>query len=214
MLDPNVLTWMESTPSAVLTWYSQSGRLEFTGPVMARWLAKTANYVDEVLGGEQPGVALALPASWRTLVWVTGAGLAGGSVYIISEADLSRFDIFVTSNEDEARAAAADDPGLIVLLQDLGMMALEWSGDLPDGVSDAIAEVGSQPDGLAFAGAVPARLPQGEPSPSLEAGNQPVVVCGEPYIGSIWEAWRLQRPAIWIQPGLDTDAIMAQENLV
>lgn len=213
MLDPNVLTWMESTPSAVLTWYTKSGRLEFTGPVMARWLAKTANYVDEVLGGEQPGVALALPASWRTLVWATGAGLAGGSVSITAAPDLSSFDIFVTSSEDEARAAATDDPGLIVLLQDLGMMALGWSGDMPDGVSDAIAEVGSQPDGLAFTGAVPARLPEGEPSPSLADGNQPVVVRGEPYIGSIWEAWRGQRPAIWIEPGLDTDAIMAQENL-
>ena len=214
MLEPKVLTWMESTPSAVLTWYAKSGRLEFTGPVMARWLAKTANYVDEVLGGEQPGVVLALPASWRTLVWATGAGFAGGSISVTAKPDLSSFDIFVTDSEAEAGAAVADDPGLIVLLQDLGMMALGWSGDLPEGVGDAIAEVGSQPDGLAFAEAFPAQLPKGEPSASLEVGNQPVVIHGEPYIGPIWNAWRAHKPAIWIEPGLDTNAIMAQENLV
>lgn len=227
MLNQTDFDWLQSTPSNVLTWYSPEGRLEFTGAVMARWLAKTANYVVEMFGEGAARVALDLPDSWRTLVWVTGAGFAGASTSII-KADLASVDLFVTADEERAGAAIEADPGLVVLLQDLGMMSLGWGGELPDGVEDAISEVSIQPDVPVFGGVLPAGIPEGEAAssqqtdmPSLTnvteadaSGIQPAVIEGSPYIAQIWQAWRDRRPAIWIEDGLDTERILRQERLI
>ncbi|MDO5034498.1 MAG: TIGR03089 family protein [Actinomycetaceae bacterium] len=212
MLDPSVFAWMSKNPAPVLTWYTSEGRLEFTGPVMVRWIAKTANYVVEMFG-EEAAVALGLPASWRTLVWATGAAFAGASVSVSDNSDLSVADLFVTADEDAASRAASEDPGLVVLLQDLGMMSFGWAGDLPSGVEDAIFEVNIQPDSLVV-DVVPASLPIGEevPAPAQAEGTE--VIVGSPYMGRVWQAWSEGRAVVWIEEGLDVDRILSQEQLV
>lgn len=217
MFNSSVNEWLETNPTVVLTWYSPDSRVEFIGPVMSRWIAKIANYVVETFGeGENPHVILDLPASWRTIAWASGAGIAGATVTISNSADLSEADILVTSNEDTAAQAAEDDPGLIVLLQDLGPLALEWSGELPTGVEDAITEVTGQPDGISFVDVQDADIPEGTPTPGGGgSAGQITVMTDAPadYIGRVWQSWIGGRPALWVDPSLDVDHILAQENV-
>lgn len=217
MFNSSVHEWLETNNAAVLTWYSTEGRVEFVGPVMSRWVAKIANYVVETFGeGEQPSVVLELPDSWRTVAWAAGAGLAGARVTISDSADLSQADIFVTADEGVARQVAESDPGLIVLLQDLGLMATGWEGELPEGVEDAIAEVSGQPDGLAFVEVQDADIPEGMTTPGAGDPTGPVVIMTDApkdYIGRIWQAWVSGRPALWADPSLDTAQILEQERL-
>ncbi|MDO5049515.1 MAG: TIGR03089 family protein [Actinomycetaceae bacterium] len=217
MFKTSVFDWMQENPGAVLTWYSPEGRLEFTGPVLSRWIAKVANYIVETFGeDEEPSVILDLPDSWRTLVWATGVGMAGGRVTVSDSADLSDADIFVTTDEGVAGETADSEPGLIVMLQDLGLLATSWQGDLPDGVDDAIEELNGQPDALTFASVHDANAPSGMPVSQDVAADGPVVVMADApgdYIARTWAAWASQRPALWIDPGLDTQHILRQERL-
>ena len=204
MFNSSVHEWLETNNAAVLTWYSTEGRVEFVGPVMSRWVAKIANYVVETFGeGEQPSVVLDLPDSWRTVAWAAGAGLAGARVTISDSADLSQADIFVTADEGVARQVAESDPGLIVLLQDLGLMATSWEGELPEGVEDAIAEVSGQPDYLLWksgcghsrghANTVPRTRHDNDEAQGLHRQDLAGVVSGRP---ALWttQAWTPRNP--------------------
>lgn len=217
MFNSSVQEWLEANNAAVLTWYSTDGRVEFVGPVMSRWVAKSANYLVETFGeGEEPSVVLSLPDSWRTVAWAAGAGLAGAKVTVSDSPDLSEADVFVTADEDVAARVAEEDPGLIVLLQDLGLMTTSWEGELPDGVEDAIAEVSGQPDGIAFVDVQDADIPGGMPAPGAGDPTGHVVIMTDAprdYIGRIWQAWISGRPALWVDPSLDIDRILEQEKL-
>ncbi|MDO5721655.1 MAG: hypothetical protein Q4P06_03820 [Actinomycetaceae bacterium] len=62
----------------VLTWYAPEGRSEFLGPQLAQWIAKTANCLADITGEDnETSLFIALPSSWRTLVWWAAATMCG-----------------------------------------------------------------------------------------------------------------------------------------
>lgn len=213
---------MRDNRSAVLTWYGEDGRVELVGPVVTRWISKTAHYIVDQFGeGAQPSVLIHLPPSWRTLMWVTGAGFAGADVRIvpIDQQILSarEFDLVVTSSASTA-AELAEDPGLIVLLQAMESFALGWEGELPTGVSDAIAEVSSHPDFIEFTEVAPLTPPTRaicDEHHTNVSGRGLVITDGSPaYIHCIWQAWETGKSALWIAPTLDQEPILRQELVI
>ncbi|MDO5728165.1 MAG: TIGR03089 family protein [Actinomycetaceae bacterium] len=222
MFDLSHLEKMRDHRQVTLTWYDKTGRIELIGPVTTRWISKTANYIVDTFGeGESPSVLIHLPPSWRTLMWVTGAGFAGATTRIArSEMDLasaSHADLVVTSCAETAEILARD-PGLIVLLQAMEPFALEWSGELPAGVGDAIGEVSSQPDFIEFVDVATPRPPDNLQSDQTHAtipGEQLVITDGsEDHIPRIWDAWAAGKSALWVAPGLNQERILRQERVV
>lgn len=209
MSDVSQLDKLASTPTSLLTWYAKDGRLEFTGPVIYRWLAKTANYLNSEFG-ENSGslIVFDLPQSWRTAFWVVGAKLAGSEVSF-SLNDVASADLVVTASANTAAEILSEQLGLPVLLQDLGPLALRWMGPLVPGAADAIAEINSQADGLIFSISTDFHLP----AVSLPKGTGPVfLTSGEAnYIEHTWAAWSCGRRVVWVEPGLDAASIQTQE---
>lgn len=209
MSDVSQLDKLASTPTSLLTWYAKDGRVEFTGANIHRWLAKTVNYLCAELGEDAGAlVVLDLPVSWRTAFWTLGVQLAGCEVSSsLAEADAA--DLLVTASAEVAEQLLAEQPGLPVLLQDLGPLSLHWLGAPVTGAADAIAEINSQPDGLVFpisAGFSPVLpvLPEGA-GPVFLSANDPQ------YIALMWAAWAQNRRVVWVEEGLDVAAIRAQE---
>lgn len=199
---------------SALTWYTSEGRLDFTGPNVYRWLAKTTNFLISEFGeSPQALLILDLPPSWRTLYWLTSAGLAELAVTtdrsLVDEADL-----VVTTDASFASALVEEQPGLPVLLQDLGPLSLRWMGPTVPGALDAIGEISAQPDTLVY----PA---SGEATDLVESDfifpedvQAVVITKAEPdYATRIWHAWSVGKRALWADASLDIEAILKQETL-
>lgn len=141
----------------VLTWYRFSDadtrvllREELGGPVLARWLCKTANLLGTDLAdlfaepNEPRTLAVDMPGTWQEVVWILSAAMMGWDVCAAQESD---GDVFVTNrlSEDALEQIRA---GADVLFHDTTPLALSWRCELPSGSIDAIEAVMSQPDGL------------------------------------------------------------------
>ena len=139
------------TSGPALTWYGEE-RVELSGPVLARWLAKTANLLGgdlspDLFGGVGPGSAgtlrLGLGATWQAAVWEVAARLSGWQVI-----DEGGADVCVVADA-RAAAEALDNGAAWVLAQDLGALSLSWrAGGLSAGVLDALTELAAQADAL------------------------------------------------------------------
>lgn len=142
---------LSSTPSPSLTWYG-AHRVELSGPVLARWLAKTANLLGGELspglfGGDAPAspptIRVDLGRSWQGVVWEVAAVFSGWSPI-----DEGGADVCVVA--DASAAAEALGAGSAwVLAHDLAPLALSWRGEaLPPGVLDALGELMAQADAV------------------------------------------------------------------
>lgn len=179
---PDLLSrWTSEAPTSPrLTWYGRHGqRVELSGRVLANWVVKVTHLLTDLAdAGPNTRVTLDLPPHWRSLVWALGTWTAGGAVVLPdapAEARGGRSEAVVTNDParwpDEA----------IVLAQDMGDLAMRWSGDpLPPGVVDAAAEVMTYPDHL---GRAP--VPH-DTDPALVAADGIVAHCG-------LTAWALAR---------------------
>jgi uncharacterized protein (TIGR03089 family) len=139
-----------------LTWYGPDGeRVELSASVLSNWVAKTANLlVDELDAGPGSRVGLALPAHWRTVVWLLGTWSAGACA-VIGDAGV---DVLVT-HRPEAGAAP------VVVGVALPALAASFGAGLPAGAIDGASEVRAQGDTFA---------PPGRPAgndPGFEAGD-------------------------------------------
>ncbi len=174
----DLVTQLSAHPGPALTWYGRDGaRTELGGPVVARWLAKTANLLGTELAGSLFGefpspsgaagedaegspagiIRVDLGCSWQSLVWTLAAWLSGwtvvGPASISAPGDSLRDEgdatVWVVASLDAAAVEAAE-AGVWVLAHDVAPLALGWSGGpLPEGVLDALGELMAQPDGLA-----------------------------------------------------------------
>lgn len=135
-----------------LTWYGTE-RVELTGPVVARWLAKITNLLGTDLCPDPfapsiPGALhIALPASWQSALWAASAMMIGWTVTEASE-EHDPSSVLVTDTVDEESAARART-GQWVLAHDLAALSFRWPDTLPSGVLDALGEVMAQPDSVA-----------------------------------------------------------------
>lgn len=142
---------LSSFHSPALTWYGAE-RVELSGPVLARWLAKTANLVvgelDPGLFGvgdscSAPTIRIDLGVTWQGVVWEVAAGLSGWRVV-----DEGGADVCVVADALAAAEALAAGAGT-VLAHDCAPLALSWGGGkLPEGVLDALGELMGQSDAL------------------------------------------------------------------
>ena len=179
----DLVTQLSAHPGPALTWYGRDGaRTELGGPVVARWLAKTANLLGTELAGDLFGefpspsgaardaaadspvgvVRVDLGRSWQAVVWTVAAWLSGWRVIAPGSPDGSKGSspdegdatVWVVASLDAAAVDAAES-GVWVLAHDLAPLALSWQGGpLPGSAMDALGELMAQPDGLVVAPAV------------------------------------------------------------
>lgn len=141
-LNATELTGKITTTSApVLIWLSpeHEERIELSGPVARRWIAKTDNFLGSELpyGGDQ--LAVFLPNHWRTPFWLIAPWLRG--MQLVSPDRACDTDL-VVSNDLGFLQAVQDEGGPDALVaQELDSMSLAWQGDLPASFLDATADV-------------------------------------------------------------------------
>lgn len=153
----SAVSTLQTCVGPVLTWYRFSDadtrvllREELGGPVLARWLCKTANLMGtdlaDLFGNPEDGRVLKvdMPSTWQELVWTLSAALMG---WQIAGAESTSGDVVVTNRLGED-ALGQIQAGADVLFQDTTPLALSWRAELPSGGMDAIEAVMSQPDGL------------------------------------------------------------------
>src|SRR4051794_22652943 len=149
-----------------VTWYgTDHERVEFSAKTLNNWVSKTANLlVDELDAGPGCRLGIALPAHWRTVVWLL-AGWSGGAHAIVlasagppvPDAPTTAVDVLVTDRPSSPPPGTIESQLVVVSLPAL---ATRFLGDVPTGAIDAAAEIRLQPDvfvaGARTAGAGPA----------------------------------------------------------
>lgn len=134
-----------------LTSYTGHGgadRVELSGHVLANWVAKAANFLEQEDVGGDDVLVIDLPVHWRAVVWVWAAWLRGAAVSFVpdggSSAAAGAPAVVVTDRP--AHHEGRKDDALVVALP-LGPLALRWEGDLPAGAVDG-GEIMGQADVL------------------------------------------------------------------
>jgi len=151
-----------------VTWYgADHERVEFSAKTLNNWVSKTANLLVDELDAE-PGfrLGIALPAHWRTVVWLLAGWSVGAHAIVLAsagppvpapDAPTTAVDVLVTDRPSSPPPGTIESQLVVVSLPAL---ATRFLGDVPTGAIDAAAEVRLQPDvfvaGTRPAGAVPA----------------------------------------------------------
>ncbi|MDC4232660.1 TIGR03089 family protein [Actinomyces sp. B33] len=211
---PALISSLASSPGPALTAYAPH-RVELSGPVAARWLAKIANLLADELADPfspdpRPGRLRAALDPWQRVVWETAARGMGWEVLGSRPGPRPLAGDVLVSHEDDEEVAAALAAGAWALLQPRDFLAFGWDGaDLPDGAVDALAAIMSQPDSLVCAPPTP--------TPSLEAavaeglrGEAPVapvggtrvalVTTGPSYPSRVLDQWLSGRSVVLVDP--------------
>ena len=124
-------------------------RVELSARVLANWVAKAANLLqDELDAGRGTVVRLDLPPHWRTLYWALAAWSVGACVEVPShrttspagEAGRTPADVVVT---DDPSAAEGAEDGVLVTL---AALARTSPVPVPPGVIDEAREVATHGD--------------------------------------------------------------------
>lgn len=139
---PSTSVWVDrlnDISEPLLTWYSE-GRVDLSGPVLARWLAKVDNYLDAEFPFGGGTFHLALPDCWQRTIWEAGALLRGWE----PAADPLAADLVISDDASVLEQAGA--AGLVAVAQPTDPLGLQWVGALPPGVVDAPGELLSQSD--------------------------------------------------------------------
>ncbi len=117
-LDDLVPTLLRSDPARPrITCYddARGERIELSGKVLANWVAKAANLLQEEYDAA-PGtlVRLDLPPHWRSLYWALAAWSVGATVTVTGDADVA-----VSTDP----ASLGDGPGILLTLAALARCA-------------------------------------------------------------------------------------------
>lgn len=221
-----LVSCLNARSGPALTVYSAE-RVELGGPVAARWITKIANYLQGEAGAPLFGDEEPHPARlhtriepWQQVLWEVTARCLGWEIL-----DTPRplpGDVVVGADTDGllTRAAAA---GAHALAQPAAHLAFAWNGPLPQGVLDALQEIGAQSD-----------VPD-HPSPDLVeavldealAGSRPRPEPTGDRVALLWNArrgpaqvldqWARGRSVVVIDPAhykpADTHALLAAEGM-
>ncbi|NAZ88735.1 TIGR03089 family protein [Kineococcus indalonis] len=111
--------------------YAGTGeRVELSARVLANWVAKTANLLEEEFdAGPGTRVALDLPAHWRTLVWQLAVLSTGAHALTGAHADA---DVLVSADAGALAAAGAGDRVAV----SLAPLATSFGAPVPAGALD------------------------------------------------------------------------------
>jgi uncharacterized protein (TIGR03089 family) len=133
-----------------VTWYGPQGeRVEFSAKTLNNWVSKTSNLlVDELDAGPGARLGIALPAHWRTVVWLLAGWSVGAHTLVLAEsapapASSQQLDVLITDRPSSPPDGTEESVLVVVALPAL---ATRYLGDVPTGAVDAAAEVRLQPD--------------------------------------------------------------------
>lgn len=122
------LTWYDDEPGP-----TQGERIELSARVLANWVAKAANLLqDDLAAGPGTTVGLDLPTHWRAVYWALATWSVGATVVTGDEAIES--DVLVT--DDPTRAAAHGGDAVLVTLAALARSHPD-AGMAPNAVDEA-----------------------------------------------------------------------------
>jgi uncharacterized protein (TIGR03089 family) len=120
-----------------VTWYGPGGeRVEFSAKTLNNWISKTSNLlVDELDAGPGTRLGIALPAHWRTVVWLLAGWSVGAHPIVLTESDPRPypgppFDVLVTDRPSAPPAGTVESQLVVVALPAL---ATRYPGDVPTG---------------------------------------------------------------------------------
>jgi uncharacterized protein (TIGR03089 family) len=116
-------------------------RIELSAKVLANWVSKAANLLQEELGlGPASVVRLELPAQhWRTLYWALAVWSVGATLDVQESRPAQ---LLVTTNTDAASTADTDATVLVTL----AALARQHPDPVPDGVIDEARELSTYAD--------------------------------------------------------------------
>ncbi|XVX19313.1 TIGR03089 family protein [Actinomycetota bacterium] len=128
------ITCYDDTPGP-----TQGERIELSAKVLANWVSKAANALQEEWDAE-PGtvVALALPPHWRALYWALAAWSVGACVSLDDPADA---DVVITDDPD-----LFESDGIAGALVTLAGLARRSPVPVPSGAMDEAQELATYPD--------------------------------------------------------------------
>lgn len=175
-----------------LTWYASQenpdvpmSRQELGGPVLSRWLAKTANLLGTELADlfdDSPtprSILIDLPHTWQEIIWAIAASIMGWDLYFPTQENPTpsahTTDVLVTNTASPHSAAHIEHAlthGTDVLVHNTTALALSWNGALPPGAIDALEAIMSQPDALVV-DLAPEASPIPAHNPKTAATHQP-----------------------------------------
>lgn len=213
-----ILIRISRKPAPVVTWYSPTERVELSGPVMARWAAKAANFLTQNYAfGPGSTLRCDLPLHWRALGWSLGTLLTGATLSF-SDDDA---DVLVTYRPEVWNDVATGD----VLAQPLPALALQWDGPaLPAMVDDASAGLMASADTLGPMPAADAHalaldnpaITYSELSTYLAGGSADRIAVAPSsdlhLVRTCLQSWAAGGSAVVAMEGIDVAAIAAQEN--
>lgn len=134
--DP-VLVWLDTADPNEAG--SPASRIELSGPVARRWIAKTDNFMSSEFPFGGSKFVVLLRAHWRSPFWLIGAWLRG--MTLVEAREASGADM-VVSNDVDVLVTTRDEGGpdaLIAQTQD--SLALAWPSPLPPEILDGTADV-------------------------------------------------------------------------
>lgn len=133
------VTFYEDTPGA-----TQGERIELSGKVLANWVAKAGNALqDEYDVGPGSVVRLSLPPHWRALYWALAAWSVGATVDLTGDLPA---DLLICDDPDLAEATTPE-PGDVILVT-LGALARVHTARLPARAMDEARELATHGDRL------------------------------------------------------------------
>ena len=191
-----------------LTQYGNE-RVELGGPVVARWLAKIANYLTNELATDLFGSGEITPARlytslqpWQDILWQVAARSV--SWEMLETRRPLPGDVFV-SNDLGSEASYALEAGAHVLAQPAAYLSFSWEGPL-GGALDALAEIAMQPDVLIvdtppILGAVRDEALAGLRQQGPIVGNRVALLWDQRTgVGQVLDQWMAGRSVVIIDP--------------
>lgn len=126
-----VLSFYDDTPGP-----THGERIEISRKVLANWVAKAANALQEGLDAQGGTVVqLDLPAThWRTCYWMLAVWSVGATLTLDAHEGA---DVLVTTDPGSPAAEDADE----VVAVSLAALARQYAGDLRSGVLDEAGEL-------------------------------------------------------------------------
>ena len=174
-LDATSLTALLSPrPGPVLTWFLDPGissnppgtpsireRVELSGPVARRWLAKTDNFLANEFPFGASSFAEYLTTHWRTPLWIAACWLRG--LRQRPPRNLDQIDLAVSNDLDFLMTMQVELGPDVLVAQTPESFAFSWPGDLPFGITDGTADVMSYGDEV--------EMPHTAPGATVIVGN-------------------------------------------